>query len=182
MLRPALYDYGFLDQAKNYLLDIFAALRPQITQGVPIVVLEPSCASVFRDEAANLFPGDEDAQRLRAQTKLLDEFLLEAGYKVPTLKRKALIHGHCHQKALWGMSAEQKIVDRMGLDAELLDSGCCGLAGSFGYEEHHYDVSMKIAADSARHTAPRDAFGQSDPDGAPSAVVAKTKIHRDRLG
>lgn len=142
--RP-LYDYGFLDQAKNYLRDIFTALRPQITQGIPVVVLEPSCASVFRDEAANLFPGDEDAQRLRAQTKLLDEFLLAAEYRVPTLKRKALIHGHCHQKALWGMSAEQKIVDRMGLDAELLDSGCCGLAGSFGYEEHHYDVSMKIA-------------------------------------
>ena len=142
--RP-LYDYGFLDQAKSYLLDILDALRPQITEGVPVVVLEPSCASVFRDEATNIFPGDEDAQRLRAQTKLLSEFLVDVRYNPPNLQRKALIHGHCHHKSLWGMSAEQKIIAQMGLDAELLDSGCCGLAGSFGYEEHHYDVSMKIA-------------------------------------
>ena len=142
--RP-LYDYGFLDQAKTYLLNILDDLRPQITAGIPIVVLEPSCASVFRDEATNLFPGDEDAQRLRAQTKLLSEFLVDTKYNPPNLKRKALIHGHCHHKSLWGMSAEEKVVKQMGLDAELLDSGCCGLAGSFGYEEHHYDVSMKIA-------------------------------------
>ncbi len=142
--RP-LYDYGFLDQAKSYLLDILDALSSHLTAGTPIVVLEPSCASVFRDEATNLFPGDEDAQRLRTQTKLLSEFLIDAKYNPPNLKRKALIHGHCHHKALWGMSAEQKVVSQMGLNAELLDSGCCGLAGSFGYEEGHYDVSMKIA-------------------------------------
>jgi Fe-S oxidoreductase len=142
--RP-LYDYGFLDLAKKYLLEILNTLRPQITEGVPVVVLEPSCASVFRDEATNLLPGDEDAQRLRSQTKLLSEFLLDAKYNPPNLKRKALIHGHCHHKSLWGMWAEQKLIGKMGLDAELLDSGCCGLAGSFGYEEGHYDVSMKIA-------------------------------------
>jgi Fe-S oxidoreductase len=141
--RP-LYDYGFLDEAKNNLHKILAALGPQITAGTPVVCLEPSCASVFKDEMTNLLPGNEDAQRLRAQTTLLDEFLENVNYRPPTLKRKALIHGHCHQKALWGMSAEKKLLSKMGLEAELLDSGCCGLAGSFGFEAGHYDVSMKV--------------------------------------
>ncbi len=141
--RP-LYDYGFLDQAKHNLEDILDALRPEITAGVPLIVLEPSCASVFRDEMTNILSTNEDAQRLRSQTTLFSEFLADINYAPPTLKRKALVHGHCHQKALWGMSADQKLFAKMGLDAELLDSGCCGLAGSFGYEEGHYDISMKI--------------------------------------
>ncbi len=141
--RP-LYDYGFLDQAKHNLEEILDALRSEITSGTPVIVLEPSCASVFRDEMTNILSNNEDAQRLRGQTKLLSEFLVDMNYAPPTLKRRALIHGHCHQKALWGMSAEQKVFAKMGLDAELLDSGCCGLAGSFGYEEGHYDISMKI--------------------------------------
>ncbi len=141
--RP-LYDYGFLDRAKENLKDILDALRPQITTGVPVVVLEPSCASVFRDELTNIFPNDEDAQRLRLQTKSLGEFLNSINYAPPTLKRKALLHGHCHQKAMWGMSHEQKVLSKMGVESDLLDDGCCGLAGSFGYEEGHYDISMKI--------------------------------------
>ncbi len=92
----------------------------------------------------NLMPGDEDAQRLRQQTMLLSDLLDRDGYRPPTLKRKALVHGHCHQKALFGMKSDGRLLKRMGLDAEILDSGCCGLAGSFGYEAHHYDVSMKI--------------------------------------
>jgi Fe-S oxidoreductase len=141
--RP-LYDYGFLDQAKRNIRNILATLSSQITAGTPLVCLEPSCASVFKDEMTNLLPGNEDAQRLRAQTMLLDEFLEKVNYHPPTLKRKALIHGHCHHKAIWGMSAEKKLLSKMGLDAELLDSGCCGLAGSFGFEPGHYDVSMKV--------------------------------------
>lgn len=81
---------------------------------------------------------------MRQQVVTLSEFLSHANYEPPTLKRKALLHGHCHQKAIFGMKNEQRILSRMGLDAELLDSGCCGLAGSFGFEEDHYDVSMKI--------------------------------------
>lgn len=141
--RP-LYDYGFLDQAKQNLLDILDALGPQITAGVPMVVLEPSCASVFRDEMRNLLPNNEDAQRLRVQTKPLEEFLDGIKYAPPILKRKAVVHGHCHQKSLWGMSAEKRLLDKMGVEADILDSGCCGLAGSFGYENDHYDISMKI--------------------------------------
>jgi Fe-S oxidoreductase/FAD/FMN-containing dehydrogenase len=141
--RP-LFDYGFLDQAKSQLKDILEGLRPDIAAGTPVVVLEPSCASVFRDELTNLFPNDEGANRLRQQTVTLAEFLNKVNYQPPTLKRKALLHGHCHQKALFGMKNEQRLLSRMGLDFELLDSGCCGLAGSFGYEEKHYDISMKI--------------------------------------
>jgi FAD/FMN-containing dehydrogenase/Fe-S oxidoreductase len=141
--RP-LFDYGFLDQAKQQLREILDTLRPQIIAGTPMIVLEPSCASVFRDEMTNLFPADEDAQRLRQQTVTLGEFLNRINYAPPTLKRKALLHGHCHQKALFGMKNEQAILSRMGIDTELLDSGCCGLAGSFGFEEHHYEISMKV--------------------------------------
>jgi Fe-S oxidoreductase len=141
--RP-LYDYGFLDEAKKNLNDILDALRPQITAGIPVVVLEPSCASVFRDELTNILPNHEDAQRLRVQTKSLGEFLTSVNYAPPTLKRKALLHGHCHQKAMWGMSSEQKVLSKMGIESDLMDDGCCGLAGSFGYEEGHYDISMKI--------------------------------------
>lgn len=141
--RP-LYDYGFLHQAKHNLQEIIDTLRPQITAGTPMVVLEPSCASVFRDELTNILPKDEDAKRLRKQTFLLSEFLNNVDYQPPRLNKKAILHGHCHHKALFGMKNEQKIFHRMGLDAELLDSGCCGLAGSFGFEEGHYDVSMKV--------------------------------------
>lgn len=141
--RP-LFDYGFLDQAKAQLRQILSTLRPAIEAGTPIVVLEPSCASVFRDELTNLFPADEDAQRLRQQAVTLSEFLARVDYQPPQLLRKGILHGHCHQKALFGMKNEQQLLARMGLDAELLDSGCCGLAGSFGYEESHYEISMKI--------------------------------------
>lgn len=142
--RP-LYDYGFLDQAKSNLERILEVLRPQITAGMPVVVLEPSCLSVFRDEMTNILSTNEDAQRLRTQTKSLGEFLMGIGYAPPNLKRKAVLHGHCHQKAMWGMSAEQKLLAKMGVEVNLPDSGCCGLAGSFGYEEGHYEISMKIA-------------------------------------
>lgn len=141
--RP-LFDYGFLTEAKAKLQEILTVLLPEIQAGTPIVVLEPSCASVFRDELTNLFPSNEDAKRLRKQTFTLAEFLGRIKYYPPTLERKALLHGHCHQKAIFGMENEKSLLHQMGLDAELLDSGCCGLAGSFGYESEHYDISMKI--------------------------------------
>lgn len=141
--RP-LFDYGMLDEAKAGLEEILETLRPHIESGTPIIVLEPSCASVFRDELVNLFPRKEDAHRLNKQTFTLAEFLTRVHYSPPVLARKAQLHGHCHQKALFGMENEQKILAQMGVDAELLDSGCCGLAGSFGFEPDKYDLSMKI--------------------------------------
>jgi FAD/FMN-containing dehydrogenase/Fe-S oxidoreductase len=140
--RP-LYDYGMLDQAKRQLRQILTALRPAIHAGVPVVGLEPSCVSVFRDEMVNLLPDDEDAQRLSKQTFLLSEFLAQQkDYRPPRLQRNAVMHAHCHHKALMGTAAETKLLKEMGVSLEPLEAGCCGLAGSFGYE--HYDISMQI--------------------------------------
>ena len=141
--RP-LYDFGMLDLAKRQLRQILDALRPYLREGVPLVGLEPSCVAVFRDELVNLFPNDEDARRLNGQALHLSEFLAREGYEPPKLARKAVVHGHCHHKAIMGMGDEQRVLEKLGLDYELLDSGCCGMAGSWGYERgEHYEVSMK---------------------------------------
>ena len=143
--RP-LYDFGMLGSAKRLLREILDTLRPEIEAGVPIIGLEPSCVAVFRDEMTNLFPDDEDAKRLRDSMFLVSEFFetMLDGYEPPHLKRKAIVHGHCHQKAVMGMEHEKSIFSKLGLDYELMDSGCCGMAGSFGFEAGHYDVSMNV--------------------------------------
>jgi Fe-S oxidoreductase len=142
--RP-LYDFGMLDLAKRQLRQILDALAPQIREGVPIVGLEPSCVAVFRDEMANLLPNEENSRRLRGQVFTLSEFLEREDYQPPKLERKAVVHGHCHHKAIMGMGDEEKVLEKLGLDYELLDSGCCGMAGSWGYEKgEHYDVSIKV--------------------------------------
>jgi FAD/FMN-containing dehydrogenase/Fe-S oxidoreductase len=143
--RP-LYDFGRLDRAEDLLLRILDALAPEIEAGVPIVGLEPSCVAVFRDELCNLFPNDERAQRLSRQTSLLSEFL--ESYKdlipLPRLERQAIVHGHCHHKSVLKMNAEEAVLSRMGLDCQAPSPGCCGMAGSFGFEDDKYDVSMAI--------------------------------------
>ncbi|HZS76080.1 MAG TPA: FAD-linked oxidase C-terminal domain-containing protein [Ktedonobacteraceae bacterium] len=143
--RP-LYDFGMLAEAKRLLSEILETLRPQIREGIPIVGLEPSCVAVFRDELPNLYPHDEDARRLSKQAFLLSEFLVQYApdFEVPPLKRKALVHGHCHHKSIMKMGAEIKILSQLGLNYTLPDTGCCGMAGAFGFESDHYDVSMKV--------------------------------------
>jgi FAD/FMN-containing dehydrogenase/Fe-S oxidoreductase len=143
--RP-LYDFGLLDHAKQYLQLILQALAPQIDAGLPIVVLEPSCASVFRDELRNLFPSDPRAARLRKQTFLLAEFLeIHAPtFAPPPLPRKILLHGHCHQKSIMKMNAEESLLRKMAADFQSLDSGCCGMAGPFGFERDKYAISQAI--------------------------------------
>ncbi len=143
--RP-LYDFGMLTQAKAKLLAILNSLEPWIGQSIPLVGLEPSCVSVFRDELVNLFPKDERARQLSQNTFLLSEFLTrqEERIEFPQIAAKAIVHGHCHQKALMGMDSEREILTRLGLDCEILDTGCCGMAGAFGFEKAHYDLSMKI--------------------------------------
>ena len=145
--RP-LYDFGMLDTAKRLLRRTLAALRPQIEAGVPMVGLEPSCVTVFRDEMPDLLPHDEDAGRLRHQTFALAEFLAKKAphYQPPRLERKAIVHGHCHQKAILGMDREEKLLSKMGLDVTMLDDGCCGMAGSFGFEPSKYELSMKVGS------------------------------------
>jgi Fe-S oxidoreductase len=120
-------------------------LRPAIRAGVPVVVLEPSCLAVFRDELPNLFPDDLDARRLSRQAVTLAGFLAtRPHYAPPRLTGRALLHGHCHQKALVGIDAEAKVLAATGLDVQVLDAGCCGMAGSFGFERAHYDVSLAV--------------------------------------
>jgi Fe-S oxidoreductase len=140
--RP-LYDYGLLKNAKRYLRQILETLRPHLEAGIPIVGLEPSCVAVFRDELCNLFPDDKDARALAEHAFLLDELLTRDGssWEPPRLERKALVHGHCHHKAIMQLDAQAELLERVGLDADILDSGCCGMAGGFGYERDHYDVS-----------------------------------------
>jgi FAD/FMN-containing dehydrogenase/Fe-S oxidoreductase len=142
--RP-LYDWGMLGLAKRTLSQVLNTLRDEIRAGTPVVGLEPSCVAVFRDELVNLFPNDEDAQRLSAQTYLLSEFLTKEapGFELPKLDGHALLHGHCHQKAISKMPLEKGVLKKLGLSVEAPDTGCCGMAGSFGFEEKHYDVSVR---------------------------------------
>jgi len=137
--RP-LYDWGFLGPAKKLLLDAMSELQPEIDRGTPIVGLEPSCISVFRDELQNLFPG-------RSVPMLtLSEFIQHAGdsFKVPRMQRKAIIQGHCHHKAIMKFEPEEAVLQKIGLEFDHLDSGCCGMAGAFGFERKHYEISMRI--------------------------------------
>jgi Fe-S oxidoreductase len=128
------------------LLDILDALKTEIAQGIPVVVLEPSCAAVFRDELLNLFPKDERAQRLSRQTFLLSEFLEQKAshFQLPKLSRKALVHGHCHHKSIMKMTDEESVLRKMGIDFQTPAPGCCGMAGSFGFERDKYELSLAI--------------------------------------
>jgi FAD/FMN-containing dehydrogenase/Fe-S oxidoreductase len=143
--RP-LYDHGMLDRAQSLLLQILDELSPEIEAGIPMVGLEPSCVAVFRDELLNLFPHDERAQALSRQTYLLSEFLetYAPHLPLPRLNRKAVLHGHCHQKSLMKMTAEEALLRRIGVDFESPAPGCCGMAGSFGFEPEKYDLSIAI--------------------------------------
>ena len=143
--RP-LYDFGMLTEAKRYLKKIMDVLGAEIDAGLPIVVLEPSCASVFRDELRNLFPHDARTSRLRQQVFLLSEFLAKhaPGYEPPKLSAKILLHAHCHHKALMKMNDEESLLRRMGVELECPDAGCCGMAGPFGFERDKFAVAQAI--------------------------------------
>jgi FAD/FMN-containing dehydrogenase/Fe-S oxidoreductase len=142
--RP-LYDWGFLLQARHLLRNVLRDLREEIRAGVPIVGLEPSCVSVFRDEAQNLLAGDADARRLAAQTRTLTEHLASLdGYQPPKVDGHALVHGHCHHRSVLDFDSELAVLRATGLEVDSPDSGCCGMAGAFGFERagDHYDVSI----------------------------------------
>jgi FAD/FMN-containing dehydrogenase/Fe-S oxidoreductase len=158
--RP-LYDYGMMAKAKKWLRHIIDVMQPEIEAGTPILVLEPSCATVFRDELLNLFPNDELAKKLSEQTFLLSEFLNQhaPGYEPPKLGKKAVVHGHCHHKAVMRMRDYEELLAKMGVAFSTLDSGCCGMAGAFGFEAgEHYEVAMKcgerVLLPAARETPP----------------------------
>ncbi len=135
--------------------------RRYAERGVKIVGLEPSCILTFRDELPALFPRLSSATTLAANTLLLDEFLAceTPNFTPPQLHRRALIHGHCHQKSLAGMSAELELLKKANLEVVMPDAGCCGMAGAFGYGENRFAVSRAIGE---RVLIP--AINQSRPD------------------
>jgi FAD/FMN-containing dehydrogenase/Fe-S oxidoreductase len=161
---------GQLGMARRVLLRSLRTLGPLLREGLPVVGLEPSCTSVLRDDAAHLFGADpvdpssaigqpgggpvstqelqEDLKRLREQTKTFAELLNGTPDFSPRLRGesvRALVQTHCHQHAILGDAADQELMGRIGLDAEVLDSGCCGLAGDFGMTPEHRDVSLACA-------------------------------------
>ncbi len=140
---------GQLGIAKRVLRRTATALAPYTSAGVPVVGLEPSCTAVFRADATDLFPKDRDIERLSAATKTLGELMLERApdWEPPRLDRSAVVQMHCHQHAVLGEHADVELMRRAGVSPEVLDSGCCGLAGNFGFEAGHYDVSMACAED-----------------------------------
>jgi Fe-S oxidoreductase len=145
--RP-LFDQGMLDTARHWLARVMDTLSPMVNAGKTIVGLEPSCLLTFRDELPGLFPNDPRAAKLARSSLMFDEFLArEVGeFALPALSgRTALLHGHCHQKAIAGLDNEITILKRIsGLELQLPDSGCCGMAGAFGYDADHFEVSRAV--------------------------------------
>ncbi|OBG84337.1 dimethylmenaquinone methyltransferase [Mycobacterium sp. E802] len=140
---------GQLTTAKRVLRRTLRALRPALHAGTPVVVLEPSCAAVFRSDLPELLHGDEDAHRLAAQTHTIGEILrLRApDWRPPARSDTAVVQQHCHQHAVLHYRHESALLESAGVDLDILDAGCCGLAGNFGFERGHYDVSVACAED-----------------------------------
>jgi FAD/FMN-containing dehydrogenase/Fe-S oxidoreductase len=141
---------GLVDEARTELRRTLEALTPWLERGVPVVGLEPSCLFTFRDELAAVLPGAK-ADRLGERSFLLEEFLVrETNELQPRLKKtpwdKALLHGHCHQKAFGAMGAVEAALRLVpGLEVQTIETSCCGMAGAFGYEAEHYDASIGMA-------------------------------------
>ncbi|MFE6746438.1 FAD-binding and (Fe-S)-binding domain-containing protein [Kitasatospora purpeofusca] len=159
---------GQLATARRVLKRTTAVLRPWLEAGTPIVGLEPSCTAVFRTDAPDLLAGDQDIVRLAAQTRTFAEQLVNHapdGWQPPRVGRAATVQTHCHQHAVLGTDPDAELMRRAGLEAKVLDEGCCGLAGNFGFERGHYDLSMTIAEQgvlpAVRDAAP-DAFVLAD--------------------
>jgi Fe-S oxidoreductase len=148
--RP-LYDFGFLDQARAYLEGVLEKVGPQIDSGMPFIFLEPSCASVFKDELLEFFPKSERAQKVSGQTWLLADWLAAHApeWRPSGLEgAHVLVHGHCHHKAVFGgPGSEIALLKSAGANVEAIKAGCCGMAGPFGFEADKYDVSKRIAQD-----------------------------------
>ena len=146
--RP-LYDFGLLDAAKNYLSNVLTQLTPEIDAGMPVIFLEPSCASVFKDELPELFPNDPRAEKLRENIWLLADWLAAKAPESVAGKlvgKRVLIHGHCHHKAVFGgPKNEIALLRAAGATVEPIETTCCGMAGPFGFEAEKYEVSKTIA-------------------------------------
>lgn len=139
---------GMIDEAKAHARKTIAVLKPAIDRGVPVVGLEPSCILSLRDEWLSMSLGP-DAEKLSKQAMLFEEWWLRwlQSNPSPAVRfplTEVLVHGHCHQKALGAMSPTIDVLKSLGASPQLIESSCCGMAGSFGYEANHYEVSMKM--------------------------------------
>jgi Fe-S oxidoreductase len=147
--RP-LYDFGLLAAARSYLARVIDRMAPQIEAGLPFIFLEPSCASVFKDELLELFPKDHRAERLSQNIWLLSSWLFERAPEFASGRlagASVLVHGHCHHKAVFGGPASEiAMLQSAGAKVELIQAGCCGMAGPFGFEAGKFEVSKTIAS------------------------------------
>ncbi|MFF3698964.1 FAD-binding and (Fe-S)-binding domain-containing protein [Streptomyces sp. NPDC002221] len=138
---------GQLTAAQKALRRTLTVLRPYLEAGTPIIGLEPSCTAVFRSDAPELMPGDQDVQRLAGQVRTFAEQLIHHtpdGWRPPKMARQATVQTHCHQHAIMKFDADRELMRRAHLNADVLDEGCCGLAGNFGFERGHHEFSMAV--------------------------------------
>jgi FAD/FMN-containing dehydrogenase/Fe-S oxidoreductase len=141
--RP-LYAWGMIGTARKMAARIIETLGETVNQGVPVVGIEPACMSTFRDELPKLFPQDANADRLVKQSHMLSEFLgSDDDYRPPRLDRPIQAHFHCHHHAVFNERLSKKFFDKLSREVVMMDAGCCGMAGSFGFEANHYEVAMK---------------------------------------
>ena len=142
---------GFLKEAKQRARENVEELAPYAAKGLPIVGLEPSCILTFRDDYLDLLGNDSKARAVADRVFMLEDFLVSLkeenrlSIAFTDTRRRVLVHGHCHQRALVGIGATLEILGMPpNFEVEEIPSGCCGMAGSFGYEKEHYDISMKV--------------------------------------
>jgi Fe-S oxidoreductase len=168
-----------LDLAERYLRRTLGALREEIRRGTPVVGMEPSCLAVFKDELKGLLPHDDDAERLARNSYHFSAFVHEQGIELPRLERKAIVWGHCHHKATGGIDTEHEVLKSMGVEVEPVSGGCCGLAGSWGFEQGHHEISMECGEQAllpAVRKAPRDTLVIAD------GFSCKTQIEQAGTG
>ncbi len=173
----ALYDFGFLGAAREYLANVLEKMTPQIDAGLPFIFLEPSCASVFKDELPELFPNDERAKKMQGLVWLLADWLAEKapGFAEGRLSgMRVLVHGHCHHKAVFGgPGSEVALLRRAGAEVEAIEAGCCGMAGPFGFEREKFEVSKRIAS--------QDLLPAIERAGAETVIVADGFSCREQI-
>jgi FAD/FMN-containing dehydrogenase/Fe-S oxidoreductase len=167
---------GQLATAKKILARTVGVLAPHVRAGGLVLGLEPSCTAVFRSDVTDLFPEDRDVRRLARQTVTLAELLTEhsPGYQPPKLDAKAIAQVHCHQHATIGWDADKDLLGKAGVDVEQLESGCCGLAGNFGFEPGHREVSEACAE---RVLLPRVREADRDTVVLADGFSCRTQIH-----
>jgi Fe-S oxidoreductase len=163
-----MYDFGMLDLARHSLKRLLKVLGPWVEAGVPVVVAEPSCLAAFREELPRLLADDPRSAKLASLARSPAEHLVANGHTARLAGAgpqgdvgRAVVHGHCHQKAVVGTDADQVVLAALGYEVEVLDAGCCGLAGSFGFDARHEPVSRTIGEDLWLPKV-RAALGQGD--------------------